>query len=293
MNNLIIEYSGSKIRILQANAERVIFIDQLEFIDSGFFYLEPKINNKKVSEFTELLISHLRKRNIIADSMTLVLDSKLAYINCIPIDFSDEAENINTSLIWELSSYYPDTYKGFKINYQKINPDNEELAFLGNALVIAYHKNIAEVTRRISEVSSLKINSVNFDVFTAGKFVNKHIRNNFITAGIKKERVDVMFYLNGSISYFMPLNIKDNNFDTAVKELLKLKSHPGFEEISDVYVYGEDSVQVFKNSLDSFKSNLNTVITDPFDVFKPDPLLTENRHDKLLPHSFTPLFGLL
>lgn len=293
MNNLIIEYSGSKIRILQANAERVIFIDQLEFIDSGFFYLEPKINNKKVSEFTELLISHLKKRNIIADSLTLVLDSKLAYINCIPIDFSDEAENINTSLIWELSSYYPDTYKGFKINYQKINPGNEELAFLGNALVIAYHKNIAEVTRRISEVSSLKINSVNFDVFTAGKYVNKHIKNNFIIAGIKKERVDVTFYLNGSISYFMPLNVKDNNFDTVIKELLKLKSHPGFEEISDVYVYGEDSVQVFKNSMDSFKSGLNTVITDPFAVYKPDPLLLENRHDKLMPYSFTPLFGLL
>lgn len=293
MNNLIIEYSGSKIRILQANAERVIFIDQLEFIDSGFFYLEPKINNKKVSEFTELLISHLKKRNIIADSLTLVLDSKLAYINCIPIDFSDEAENINTSLIWELSSYYPDTYKGFKINYQKINPGNEELAFLGNALVIAYHKNIAEVTRRISEVSSLKINSVNFDVFTAGKYVNKHIKNNFITAGIKKERVDVTFYLNGSISYFMPLNVKDNNFDTVIKELLKLKSHPGFEEISDVYVYGEDSVQVFKNSMDGFKSGLNTVITDPFAVYKPDPLLLENRHDKLMPYSFTPLFGLL
>lgn len=293
MNHLLIEYSGTKIRLLQFNSERIIFLDQLEFVDSGFFYLEPKVNSKKVSEFTELLVSHLRKQNIIADAIKLVLDSRLAYISCIPLEFSDEVENINSSLIWELSNFYPENYKNFKINYQKINQGNEELTFLGNTLIIAYHKNIAEVTRRISEVSSLKISSVNFDIITAGNFIIKNGTKNFVSIGVKSDRIDMSFYLNGSISFFLPVNIRESNFDIVLAELKKMLLLPGYEEIKNIFLYGEDITQSFYSFLEKAKLKQNISLTDPFGLYKPDSLFLENRSDKLQSFSFTPVFGLL
>lgn len=293
MNNLLIEYSGTKIRLLQFNSERVIYLDQLEFVDSGFFYLEPKVNSKKVAEFTELLVSHLRKHNIIADAIKLVLDSRLAYISCIPLDFSDEAENINSSLIWELSNFYPENYKNFKINFQKINQGNDELAYLGNTLIVAYHKNIAEVTRRISEVSSLKISGVNFDIFTAGNFISKHYAKNFVSIGVKSNRVDMTFYINGAVSFFLPINIRESNYDAVIEELKKMFLIPGYEEINNLFLYGESSAQVFLSFLEKANFKEKISLADPFGIYKPDSLFLENRADKLNSFSFTSVFGLL
>ena len=293
MNHLLIEYSGTKIRLLQCNSERVIYLDQLEFVDSGFFYLEPKVNSKKVSEFTELLVSHLRKHNIIADAIKLVLDSRLAYISCIPLDYTDEEENINSSLIWELSNIYPENYKNFKINFQKINQGNEELVSLGNTLVIAYHKNIAEVTRRISEVSSLKISGVNFDVFTAGNYITKNHTKNFVSVGVKNNRIDISFYINGAISFFLPINIKEGNYDTVLSELREMLHVQGYEEIKSIFIYGESSAQAFYNFLVKAKLKQKISLADPFNIYKPDSLFLENRSDKLNSYSFTSVFGLL
>lgn len=294
MSNLLVEYSGNKIRILQVDSEKITFIDQLEFVDSDFFYLEPKINFKKVNEFSDLLVTHLKKNNLFADSLKLVLDSRLAYINCIPIDYSDEVENINSSLIWELSNFYPESYKNFKINFQKINKESEELSILGNTLIIAYHKNIAEVTRRISEISSLKISSVNFDLFTAGNFITNNLGfNNFVSIGCKKERIDVTFYIKGKISFFMPLLVKEDFKNVILSEVKKVLSLPGYEEVGQICFYGDDSTINIFNYFESSTLKYKTQIADPFKKYNLDPVFLEDRIDKLQSYSFTPLFGQL
>ena len=293
MNNLLFEYSGNKIRILRIDSDKIIFIDQLEFVDSDFFYLEPKINFKKVNEFSDLLVSHLKKNNLFADSIKFVLDSRLAYINCIPLDFKDEVENINSSLIWELSNFYPESYKNFKVNYQRINTNNGDLSLLGNTLIIAYHKNISEVTRRISELSSLKISNINFDIFTAGNFINKLNISNFVSVGCKKDRVDISFYLNGKISFFVPFFIKENQPMSILTEMRKILSLSGFEEVSDVFFYGDESTPNLFNFFESSKCKLNIHLTDPFRFYKLDSTLIEDRPDKLHSYSFAPLFGIM
>lgn len=294
MNHLLIEYSGNKIRILQVDSQKIVFLDQLEFVDSDFFYLEPKINFKKINEFSDLLVAHLKKNNLFADSLKLVLDSRLAYISCIPIDYSDEPENINSSLIWELSNFYPESYKNFKINFQKINAGSEDLAILGNTLVIAYHKNIAEVTRRISEISSLKINSINFDLFTAGNYICNNLGfKDFVSVGCKKDRVDLSFYVKGKISFFMPLFIKEDFQNMIIPEMKRVLSLPGFEDLNQICFYGDESTINIFNLFETFSSKYNTQITDPFMHFKLDPVFLEDRIDRLQSFSFTPLFGLL
>lgn len=270
----------------------VKFLDQFEFVDARYFYLEPKINHKKISEVTELILNNLKRNNLFTDNIKFVLDSRLAYISCIPLDYSDEVENINSSLIWEMSNFFPENYKNYKVTYQKIIHSNKELDHLGNTLIIAYHKNIAEITRRISEISSLKISNINFDVFTAGSYLTHLSRKNFAVIGCKKDRLDLSVYLNGKISFFLPIYLRDNTKEILQTEVYKVLKLSGYEEISDIFVYGDDVCPKIISLLNEFHWKYKVHLTDPFKDYSIDASLLEDRVEQLNSFSFTPLFGL-
>lgn len=292
MSDLYIEYSGNYIRMLQIENNVVKFIDQLEFVDSRYFYLEPKINHKKINEVTELILNNLKRNNLFTDNIKFVLDSRLAYISCIPLDYSDEVENINSSLIWEISNFFPENYKNYKVTYQRIVHKNKELEHLGNTLIIAYHKNIAEITRRISEISSLKISNINFDVFSAGACLNNRSNKNYAALGCKKDRLDLSVYLNGKISFFLPVYVKDNTKDVLQTEVYKILKLSGYEEVQDVFIYGDDVCPQVLNMLEGFHWKYKFRLTDPFKDYSVDSSLLEDRAEALNSFSFTPLFGL-
>lgn len=279
--------------MLQIENNAVKFADQLEFVDARYFYLEPKINLKKINEVTELIINNLKRNNIFTDNIKFVLDSRLAYISCIPLDYTDEVENINSSLIWEVSNFFPENYKNYKVTYQKITRGNSELDHLGNTLIIAYHKNIAEITKRISEISSLKISNINFDVFAAGAYITQMTNGNFAALGCKKDRLDLSVYLNGKISFFLPVYVKDNAKDILHSEIYRILKLTGYEEIQDIYLYGDDVCPKTLNLLDGFNWKHKCILTDPFNDYSVDySLLFDGRTEPLNSFSFTPLFGL-
>ncbi len=289
MNKAIIGYTGKYIRfLLVENGKNVRFIDQQEYTDAGIFFLEPKINHKRITELAGIIPAVFRKNNIHVDSASLVLDSKLAYLNMIPVDFTDEIENINSSLIWELSNFYPDTYKNFKISYQKIDANRDEYFYLGNTLIIAYHKNIGEITRRISELSSIRFTGINFDNFTAGKFFLGRKEKDFILLGMKEDRTDVSHYLNGELRNYTGLfrHRESSDINPEIENLLKL---PGFNGIKKIFVYGdEDSVKNAEKLKTDYKE---VVISDPFAHFALQDPHTDIA--ELKPYSFTSLFGLV
>jgi hypothetical protein len=278
--------------MLQIENNSVKFIDQFEFVDAKYFYLEPKINHKKISEVTGLILNNLKRNNLFTDNIKFVLDSRLAYISCIPLDYSDEVENINSSLIWEISNYFPENYKNYKVTYQKINHGNKDLDHLGNTLIIAYHKNIAEITRRISEISSLKISNINFDVFTAGAYLTQQSHKNFAVIGCKKDRLDLTVYLNGKISFFLPVYLKDNVKEILQSEVFKILKLSGYEEIGNVFIYGDSVCPNVMNIIDEFRWKYKVNLTDPFKDYNVDASLLEDRVEPLSSFSFTPLFGL-
>jgi len=278
--------------MLQVENNTVKFIDQFEFVDARYFYLEPKINHKKISEVTGLILNNLKRNNLFTDNIKFVLDSRLAYISCIPLDYSDEVENINSSLIWEISNYFPENYKNYKVTYQKINHENKDLDHLGNTLIIAYHKNIAEITRRISEISSLKISNINFDVFTAGAYLTLQSQKNFAVIGCKKDRLDLSVYLDGKLSFFLPVYLRDNVKDILQNEIYKILKLSGYEEISNVFIYGDSVCPNVLNIIDEFRWKYKLSLTDPFKDFSVDSSLLDDRVEPLSSYSFTPLFGL-
>ena len=278
--------------MLQMENNNVKFIDQLEFVDARYFYLEPKINHKKINEVTELILNNLKRNNLFTDNIKFVLDSRLAYISCIPLDYSDEVENINSSLIWEISNYFPESYKNYKVTYQKINQDNKDLEYLGNTLIIAYHKNIAEITRRISEISSLKISNINFDIFSAGNYLSNLSQRNFAVLGCKKDRLDLSVYLNGKLSFFLPVYLKDNAKDILQTEIYKTLKLTGFEEVNDLFIYGDIVCPKMLNLLEELQWKHKIYLTDPFTEYSVDKNFFEDRMEELNSFSFTPLFGL-
>lgn len=289
MNKIIIGYTGKYVKfLLVENGKNVRFVDQQEYLDANIFFLEPKINNKRITELSNIISTVFRKNNFHFDSSCLVLDSRLAYMSMIPVDFTDEIENINSSLIWELSNFYPDTYKNFKISFQRIDSNKDEYIYLGNTLIIAYHKNIAEITRRLSELTGIKFTSINFDNFAAGKYFLGRNEKDFILLGLKQEKTDIMHYLNGEIRNYTGL-FKNNENKFGSAEIENILTIPGFNEINKVFIYGEESAVQFgeKISVDYKK----IIIDNPFLHFAADGLLRDNT--AIIPYSFTPLFGLV
>ncbi len=292
MSDLYIEYSGNCIRMLQVENNSVKFADQLEYVDARYFYLEPKINHKKINEVSELILNNLKRNNIFTDNIKFVLDSRLAYISCIPLDYTDEVENINSSLIWEVSNFFPENYKNYKVTYQRIVHENKELDHLGNTLIIAYHKNIAEITKRISEISSLKISNINFDVFSACSYISQISPRNFAALGCKKDRLDLSVYINGKISFFLPVYVKDNIKDVLQTEIYRILKLNGYEEVQDIFLYGDDVCPKILNLLEGFNWKFKYNLTDPFNDYSAEALIYDGRVEPLKPFSFTSLFGL-
>jgi hypothetical protein len=288
LNKIIIGYTGKYIKFLHIDDNRAIsFVDQQEYVDAGVFFQEPKINHKRINELSSIILTVFKKNSIVPNTVNIVLDSKLAYINIIPVDFTDEIENINSSLIWELSNFFPDTYKNFKISYQKITANKDEYHCLGNTLLIAYHKNISEITRRLSELSGIKFSNINFDCFTAGRFFIAKGEKDFITLGIKQDRTDICFYLNGEIrnySCFFEGNINSHLSD--VGKSLELNV---FSDAKKVFVYGEEDASGICDKLRNINKEIS--ISDPFGYYSNNNIHSDL--SALTPHSFTSLFGLV
>jgi len=289
VNKIIIGYTGKHIKfLLVENGTKVSFVDQQEYADANIFFLEPKINHKRITELSSIISTVFRKNNFHFDTAGLVLDSRLAYMSMIPVDFTDEAENINSSLIWELSNFYPDTYKNFKISYQRIDSNKDEYAYLGNTLIIAYHKNIAEITRRLSELTGIKFTGINFDNFAAGKYFLGKSEKDFILLGLKQEKTDIMHYFNGEIRNYTGL-YKNNETKFGSGEIENILKIPGFSGINKVFIYGEESAVQYGEKINA--EYKQTVIVNPFSNFSADSILQENA--AIIPYSFTPLFGLV
>lgn len=291
MGRVAIQYSGKNIRILEISEKKSIkYIDQLDYLDSSVFFLEPKLNHKRISELSDLLISNMKKNSVYTDAIEFILDSRLAYISVIPVDFSDEIDNTNSTLIWELSNFFPESYKNFKISYQKLKNSEDKPGTFGNTLLVAYHKQIAEITRRLSELTSIKFSKINFDVFTAGLYFQNTGISDFICIGCKNDKTDISFYKCNKIRYFSGLYMKEKPSGYYYDEINRILNLAEFSEISNIYVYGEESaVSIYGNLNDNMQKR---------QVSMPDPFLNvnfDNPYDKIknLPSfSFVPLFGI-
>ena len=110
---------------------------------------------------------------------------------------------------------------------------------------------------------------------------------------VRNDRVDITFYINGAVAFFMPVNVRENNYDAVLEELKKMLHLPGFEEIKNIFLYGEEQASAFLSFLENGKLKHKINLADPFELYKPDSLFLENRSDKLHSFSFTSVFGLL
>ncbi|MCU0373149.1 MAG: hypothetical protein MUE56_07890 [Ignavibacteria bacterium] len=292
MGRVVIQYCGKHIRILEVSEKKTVkYIDQFDYLDSAIFFLEPKLNHKRISELSELLISGMRKNSVYTDTIEFILDTRLAYISVIPVDFSDEIDNTNSTLIWELSNFFPESYKNFKITYQKLQNGAENAETFGNTLLVAYHKQIAEITRRLSELTSIKFSKINFDVFAAGLYFQNSGVRDFICIGCKNDKTDISFYKENKIRYFTSLYLKEKPSGYYYEEINGILNLPEFSGISSIFVYGEEAAISIFGKLDESMPKRRVLMPDPF-----SDVTFDNPYDKLKnlhSFSFIPLFGIV
>jgi Tfp pilus assembly PilM family ATPase len=296
MNKLVLHISTSYLRFLAVNSEsEITFAEQVELPGKGVF---NNGNNESSEDISNIICDTLKSYKIDIKECSLIIDSSNCFISMIPVDYSDTKENINSSILWELSNYYPDNYKNFKINYQKLIKENPSDPVKWT-LVIAISNKVSDVLKKISIKSGIKFSFMDIDHFACEKYFRKIyreelVKNNFLIAGIKKSRIDLSIINNKGSLFYDYLILDKTDFQKPLENYFKKSindiSHIKYDRI---FLYGDDLVIGAYKTLNKIVKKANIILSNPYSDIKISKNFIKTEVDlNNNGFKFTPLCGL-
>ena len=298
MKSFIIGISDRTVRFFELNEKREI--SYLEQVDISFSFSEcfnmGSYDDSIIAEASELLNRYLKELNFSSSKIGVVLDSSYAFINKIPVDYDDTQENITSGILWDLSNYFPDTYKDFKINYYRLKNKlfSDRIIY---TLILAIENKKMDVLKKILSNCRLRIHCYDIDHFAADKYLRAMVLCGkpgiIMNIGCKRDRIDMSIIDSAGVFYFDFLIFKDRKYGGRLKKFLL---HP-FEEnerfkISSINIYGEDySVDVYNYACQLFPS----IRVEREDIFKNLMITSRVRNNERYldeGNKFIPLAGL-
>ena len=185
MENINIEFSDDRFRVLQLNSLKEIILK--EEVELGLNINDVKYikRNKKEAvnifseKFSELPFGE--ENNI--SKACLLLNTPQTFLNVFPVDFNEEKNSVDSHILWELSNYFPETYKDYIVKYYKLN-NNFLSENTDEVLLIAVDKNRIDVMKTLCNGCGVKIVNIDIDQFAVercikesydGKFSGKNI----------------------------------------------------------------------------------------------------------------------
>ena len=170
MGTLAISFIGKSITALAADKnKRIISFHEIksnfDFDDTDY---ENRYDNRTITETAELIQDELKDNLTGISYAGALINTSQAFLNVIPIDASEDGDNLSSHLMWDLSMYFPESYKNYSANYFKI--DNPNLPpEVTEILMIAITKEKLEFIRKIFALLGLKIKIFDVDHFAAEK----------------------------------------------------------------------------------------------------------------------------
>ncbi len=299
MNTLVIGIYDRTIRFLEINSQREITL--AKSVDIPFSFSEcfkfGNYDDTFISEACTLIKDSLKNVNYSSYKILLLLDTSYSFLNVVPLDIDDSESNINTYILWDISNYYPDSYKNFKINYYKLN-EYKFASGIKATLIAAIENSKLEIIRKIFHNCRMQINLLDLDHFAADKyanniFVDNTYTNEIISIGCKRNRVDISITGKKGIRYYNFIHFKDVNYqDKLLKLFSNLKKEIYLNQIKLAMVYGEDYTEDVCKFLSKKFSYINFKMPNPFEAF---PINDKKQIEKKLKtegNKFVPLFGL-
>ena len=289
METEVLGFAGNNLKLLKLNSDKeIVFAGEtdLGFNINDLSYIK-KNRDEILNIFPEKLNELINFENLQETTAGVVIDSSLTFLNVIPVDFDEDTSSINSSILWELSNYFPDNYKDFNVRYYKLgkNPVSKNI---DEILIIAVDKTKINFIINLCNNSGLKIKNVEIDQFAVEKYIKEKYRNEFsngiiFLSGFKSGRIDFSLLEKGKIKCFDYSRTDKSGYVNAFRKLLNsFKTNSGFHIPEKIFIYGDEILSDLKNILnDEFGESKITVLSP----FKDNNVLSE-------PSSFAPLYGL-
>jgi len=297
LETLAIGFSERLIRFTELNEKGdVLFIGKTETdFDLNKDLSAYRSSEEIISETGDLIYNILQENNVQPDRIGVLFDTTQSFLNVIPIDYKEETSSIHSQILWELSNYFPDNYKDFKISYHKLN-HNSYTGQVKDTLIIAVNKSKINLIKKIFSVCNLKIHLTDIDQFASVKCIREickeELTNNQILAvGCKKNRIDLSIIDEKSLIYYDYLVFENYKFQESLRRTIEKL---GSMEIrfNRMFLYGDDCT---KNVYDFLKLNYKECeveFSDPFKELGSAIEIKEDIDSESNGFKYTPLVGL-
>ncbi|MDQ3194033.1 MAG: pilus assembly protein PilM [Bacteroidota bacterium] len=258
MSNLNLEFSGNTLRVLQLNETRDIIIKDERKLSFNILN-EQTLKSKSadlISEFAVIIKSVLNDDSN-EQRAGVLISTEQTFLNVFPVDFNEDQSSINSHILWELSNYYPETYKDFNIKYYRLNNNyfNENI---DEALLIAIDKNAIGFIKVLCNGSNIKIRNVEIDQFAVEKCVKENypeeIKNTILIIGCKNNRLDFSVIARGYLKYYDYEIFEGKKFRNLLIRHLNIYNK-GYSKIEKIFLYGDENTEHVKKFLDEMMEN--------------------------------------
>jgi len=287
LETTVIGFSDNILRFLKINSSRTVTASGET--DIGFSINDVSYFKKNKDDL--LNVFHIKVGELLKDSefkdlnTGVIIESSQTFLITIPVDFTDNENSINSHLLWELSNYFPDTYKNYSVRFLKLRKfiTGENLY---DVLMIAIDKNKLNFIKSLCNGTGIKIKNIEIDQFASEKCISDNCKikgTKILLAGFKKHRIDFSITEGNKIIYYnYGRTVRQNYLNVSAKLLNSLKTSASAVSPDKIFIYG-DSISEELNSLlfnEFGKQNVN--VLSPFD----------NQKEILNSSAFAPLFGL-
>lgn len=283
MVNINLEFSGNILRALQLNdAKEVILKNEITLS----FNLNDEFHSRKnkdslIEEFEESVSSIFNNEDQEQRTAGILIGTSQTFLNVMPVDFNEDAGSISSHILWELSNYYPESYKEFTIKYFRLN-NNYLSDKIDDVLLIAISNSRLEFIKSLCDSCDVSIKNVEIDHFAVEKclkeFYPAEIKNkSVLIIGSKSGRLDFSLVSNGLMRYYdYEVTEKSDYRNLLVRQINILNS--SLFNIERFFLYGDDKTASIKNFLEEQFQNI--------------PVSYISHSGKNEDSGFAPLYGL-
>lgn len=285
------------LRFLETNKENKISFAGIksENFDLSNLFKQNKLAESEISNTADIINNILEESRTSSNIARLLIDTNRCFTNVIPLDFSENKEKINSNILWELSNYFPDNYKDFKISYHKLHSESYSES-IRETLIIGIKNSIIDALKKLSRLINIKITSIDIEHFASEKYFRTIRKNlfkdeNILIIGCKRNRFDFSIINDSGCFAYNYFLIKDSNFqDKLAKEYIKLDEKYRNLQISNIYLYGDETTTNAYKIINELSQKTRLILSNPFyEIGITDKVPTEIVSEG---YKFIPLCGL-
>lgn len=220
-------------------------------------------------EITEHITTFTANADLSRIKCGVVIDSSMAFINVIPLDFDETAAAIESHIQWEISNYIPESSRNFSKRFFKLG----DPVFEGNiheSLVLAVDRSKVKLIRELLSPSGISPMSIEIAHFAAEKclseYFNRSIRDNSVVlSSVFRNRIESSLLQNGTIAFYeydIPLDRNPVTF--LYEQMVKISGKSGNQPVKELFIYGELSEAVIRCDFKQYFEGLKITHLDLF-----------------------------